>query len=99
MDELSDADMAAVAAAMKEVEDRGLSAARHLQGKVYEVRTDGKVIYRILFAPQGKQSQILLSLVGFRKTTRKTPPQIIRLAQTRLRDWERRGSKASSYLL
>jgi len=43
------------------------------------VRADGRgVIYRVLFAPQGKNKQVLLSLEGFRKKTQKTPAATIR---------------------
>lgn len=35
---------------------------------------------------------MLLALVVLRKKTQKTPPQLIHLAQQRLRDWEQRGS-------
>jgi phage-related protein len=77
---------------MVEVRQNGLRAARHLEGDIYEVRADGKgVIYRVLFAPQGKRNQILLTLEGFKKKTQKTPPATIRLVERRLRDWERRG--------
>jgi phage-related protein len=94
IDGLTDRDAAAVVAAMEEVQAEGLSAARHLGGKLYEVRADGiGVIYRILFAPQGRRSQVLLTLVALRKKTRKTPPQVIRLAKQRLRDWEARGTR------
>lgn len=76
LDRLDDEDLASVVAAMREVRQQGLKAARHLDGEIYEVRADGKgVIYRILFAPQGKR----------------TPPQAIRLAKRRLRDWQQRG--------
>jgi phage-related protein len=93
LDGLSDKDAAAVVAAVEEVQVEGLSSARHLGGKIYEVRADGaRVIYRILFAPQGRRSQVLLALVPLRKKTRKTPPHVIRLAKQRLRDWEERGS-------
>jgi len=93
LDTLSEEDVAAVVAAMKEVREKGLRSARHLQGEIYEVRTRGnRVIYRLLFAPQGRRGQVLLTLVVFRKKTQKTPPQIIRLAQQRLRDWGQRGS-------
>jgi phage-related protein len=93
---LSEKDAAAVVAAMEEVQVHGLRSARHLSGKIYEVRVDGaRVIYRILFAPQGRRSQVLLTLVALRKKTQKTPPQVIRLAKERLRDWEARGRKAS----
>ena len=90
---LNEEDVAAVAAAMNEVREKGLRSARHLQGGIYEVRTSGnRAIYRLLFVPQGRRSQVLLTLVVLRKKTQKTPPQIIRLARQRLRDWERRGS-------
>lgn len=93
LETLSEEDAAAVAAAMKDVRERGLRSTRHLQGEIYEVRTRGnRVIYRLLFAPRGRRRQVLLSLVVLRKKTQKTPPQIIRLAQRRLRDWEQRGS-------
>lgn len=93
LEALDDKDAAAVAAAMKEVQVEGLRAARHLREGIYEVRADGpRGIYRILFASQGRQGQVLLALVSFKKKTRTTPPQTIRLAQRRLRDWEQRGS-------
>ncbi|MDP9328720.1 MAG: hypothetical protein M3P10_10965 [Actinomycetota bacterium] len=38
--DLSDADAAAIVAAMKEVALDGLTAARHLRGDIYEVRAD-----------------------------------------------------------
>jgi phage-related protein len=89
---LDDSDLASVAAAMREVRDQGLRAARHLDGEIYEVRADGKgVIYRVLFAPQGKRKQVLLSLEAFKKKAQRTPPHSIALAKRRLRDWERRG--------
>jgi len=59
LDDLGDADLASVAAAMPEVRDKGLRAARHLEGDIYEVRADGVgVIYRVLFAPQGADKHI-----------------------------------------
>lgn len=89
LDTLSDED-----AAMKDVEREGLRAARHLRQEIYEVRTDGKgAVYRVLFAPQGKRGQVVLALICFKKKTQKTPPRLIRLAETRLRDWETRGAK------
>lgn len=82
---------------MVDVRQNGLRAARHLEGDIYEVRADGKgVIYRVLFAPQGKSKQVLLSLEGFKKKAQKTPVATIHLAKRRLRDWERRGRKAKS---
>lgn len=92
LDGLDDEDLASVVAAMKEVRQQGLSSARHLEGDIYEVRADGKgVIYRVLFAPQGKHKQVFLSLEALKKKTQRTPPQTIRLAKRRLLDWQRRG--------
>jgi hypothetical protein len=52
IDGLSDTDAAAVVAAMRDVCDTGLAAARHLRGDIHEVRADGdRQTYRILFAP------------------------------------------------
>ena len=96
IDGLSDQDAAAVVAAMKDVLEAGLAAARHLRGDIYEVRADGdRQTYRILFAPEGRRSQVLLALEGFSKKTQKTPPEKIRLAERRLADWQRRGRPQS----
>jgi phage-related protein len=92
LDRLGYEDRASVVAAMKEVRDRGPRAARHLDGKIYEVRADGRnVIYRVLFAPHGSRGQVFLSLELLTKKTQRTPRQTIRLAKERLADWERRG--------
>lgn len=96
IDGLSDVDAAAVVAAMKDVREAGLTAARHLRGEIYEVRADGdRQTYRILFAPQGRRSQVLLALEGFSKKTQRTPPQKIQLAERRLADWRRRAEARS----
>jgi len=77
---------------MKEVATEGLSAARHLRGEIHEVRADGDgVAYRVLFAPEGRRSQVLLALEAFKKKTNKTPVGSIRLAERRLQDWRSRG--------
>lgn len=84
---------------MREVRDEGLTAARHLEDEIWEVRVDGlQVIYRILFAPQGAKGQVLLSLEAFKKKTRRTPREKIAVAKRRLRDWERRGKEARELL-
>lgn len=89
---LSDPDAAAIVAAMKDVQLRGLVAARHLRGDVYEVRADGdRQTFRLLFAPEGRRQTVLLALDGFSKKTQKTPPQKIALAERRLVDWRRRA--------
>jgi phage-related protein len=85
-------DRAEVIAAMKEVAIVGLKAARHLRGDIHEVRADGKdQIYRVLFATEGRFSQVLLSLDGFSKKTQRTPPDKIALAEKRLSLWRARG--------
>ena len=96
IDGLSDTDAAAVVAAMRDVRDTGLAAARHLRGDIHEVRADGdRQTYRILFASEGRRSRVLLALEGFSKKTQKTPPEKIRLAERRLADWRRRGETQS----
>lgn len=93
---LSDADAAAVLAAMAAVRAQGLRVARHLNGDIYEVRADGdRQTFRVLFANEGKSGQILLSLDGFSKKTQKTPPEKVRLAERRLADWRGRGRGVS----
>jgi phage-related protein len=78
---------------MAEVRDRGLAAARHLEGDIWEVRADGdRAIYRILFAEEGSRGRVLLALEGFKKKTQKTPRPTIELARRRLNDWRRRGA-------
>ena len=92
IESLFDTDAAAVLAAMAEVRDRGLVAARRLQGDIWEVRADGdRAIYRILFAEEGSRGRVLLALEGFKKKTRKAPHARIELANRRLNDWRRRG--------
>ena len=94
IDALSDDDAAAVLAGMEEVRDKGLRAARHLDGDIWEVRVDGdRVIYRVLFAEEGTRGRVLLALEAFKKTTQKTPPTAIALAKRRLTDWRRRGDE------
>jgi phage-related protein len=87
---LTDEQAAAVVAAMKDVAQNGLRAARHLRGEVYEVRAEAeRQAFRILFARE--TTFILLSLSGFRKKRAKTPPDEILLAESRLADWRRQG--------
>jgi phage-related protein len=83
---------AEVLAAMAEVAEIGLAATRHLRSEIYEVRASAhNQTYRVLFALEGRQGQILLSLEAFSKKTQKTPPDKIELALSRLRDWRARG--------
>ena len=87
---------AAVTAAMADVAKNGRRAARHLRGEIYEARAEGAdVIYRLLFAAEGRYSQVLLALVFFVKKTERTAPPQIALAEQRLADWRtRQGSES-----
>jgi phage-related protein len=79
---------------MAAVRAEGLRVARRLRGEIYEVRADGdRQTFRVLFAPEGRSGQVLLSLDGFSKKTQKTPLEKIRLVQRRLADWRRRGGR------
>ena len=90
IDGLTDEQVAAIVAAMKDVAVNGLAAARHLRGDLYEVRAEAeRQAFRILFAQE--TTFILLSLSGFQKKSAKTPPEQIMLAESRLADWRRRG--------
>ena len=92
LDALADYDSAQVAAALRDVRERGLRAARHLRGEIYEVGADGADdSYRLLFATEGRKSRILLGLLVMTKHTQKTPDQEIRKAEHRLVDWRQRG--------
>ena len=97
LDRLGDDDAASVLAGMMEVRGDGLRAARHLRGDIYEVRADGaQVSFRILFAVEGHRGKILLALEGFKKKSQKTPAESIRLTESRLVDWRRRGRARNS---
>jgi phage-related protein len=85
---LSDAELEQVAAAMKTVANLGVAEARHLRGEIDEVRaTRDNRAFRVLFANEGRQNQILLALEGFEKKTQKTPARTVDLAETRLANW------------
>jgi phage-related protein len=92
LDTLTEADAAAVLAAMKEVQEEGNKVAHFLRGEIYEARARGKDrIYRVLFSQEGKHDRILLALEAFPKKTDKVPDHEIELAQKRLADWRSRG--------
>jgi phage-related protein len=89
---LTDDEAAVVLDGMKDVAVNGLPAARHLRGEIYEVRADSdRHAFRLLFAQETKF--ILLSLSAFTKKARKTPPEEIIRAETRLKDWRSRGQR------
>jgi phage-related protein len=92
IDKLTDEEVAAIAAGMRDVKQRGLIAARHLRGDIYEVRADASNrSFRVLFAREGRYSHVLLGLSVFEKRARKAPSQEIALAEKRLADWRGRG--------
>ncbi len=63
---LTQDDKAEVVAAMADVAEDGLHVARHLRGDIYEVRAEGRdQAYRVLFAAEGRYSQVLLALEAF----------------------------------
>jgi phage-related protein len=85
-------DAAAIADEMKNVQEKGTREARRISERIYEVRVEGdRVTYRVLFASQGSKGRILLGLHAFSKKTQATPKHVIKLAEDRLDDWERRG--------
>jgi phage-related protein len=61
---------------------------------IVELRASvGNNQYRLLFAEQGKYSQVLLAVVVFTKKTTKLPKQQHDLAVKRMKDWEQRSSE------
>lgn len=81
---------------MGEVKRDGLTAAKHVQGEIYEVIAAGdRVTYRVLFAPEGDSDQVLLALEGLNKKTQKLPKKTIETAQKRLKDWRSRSREAT----
>jgi Phage derived protein Gp49-like (DUF891) len=95
IDALSDVDAAAVVAAMKDVREAGLAAARHLRGEIYEVRADGdRQTFRVLFAPEGQRVQVLLALEAFRRRRRRRR----RRFSTPRGGWQTGGAAARSNL-
>lgn len=86
-------DQVVIAAAMREVRIHGTARARHLVGDLYEVRAFAADRgYRILFAEQGRRSQVLLALHAVRKQSQRTPRSAIATAQARLAQWHRRAT-------
>jgi phage-related protein len=94
LNEQSEYDAIRITAAMRKVAREGLRSGmvRDLTGTIREVRITGHdQSFRILFAPQGRYEQVFLALEGFSKKEEKTPMDVIRTAEERLRDWQGRG--------
>lgn len=93
---LSDIDAAAIAAAMKEVRAAGRAHGdvNHLHGDIWQIEIDGqRVIYRLLFAEEGRFGQVLLALELVNKKWQKAKGRHIRLAEERLAEWRERGAR------
>ena len=89
---MSDIDHAAVVASMREVQREGLASARRLVGELWEIRAVGvKAHYRLIFCQEGRR--VLLALDVFDKNTQRTPPNILKRAEQRRRDWRARGER------
>jgi len=96
LDQLSDEDSVAVAAAMKEVRNAGRAHidVNHLRGDIRQIEVDGQsVIYRLLFAEEGRFSQVLLALEIVNKKWQSAKSRHIHLAERRLADWRGRGGR------
>jgi phage-related protein len=64
----------------------------HLRGDIWQIEIDGeRVIFRLLFAEEGRFGQVLLALEIINKKWQKAREQNIRLAEKRLSDWRQRG--------
>lgn len=99
LDQLSDTDAAAVATAMKEVRNagRGHRDVNHLHGDIWQIEIDGQtVIYRLLFAEEGRFGQVLLALEIVNKKWQKARSRHIQLAERRLHEWRGRGSRKAA---
>lgn len=91
---VSDEDAARIVAAMQEVrrEGRAHPDVNHLKGDIWQIEIDGRgVIYRVLYAEEGRSGQVLLALAAINKKWQKAKPADIALADERLADWRERG--------
>ena len=99
MDALSDEDAAIVVAAMVEVRTHGREHpdVNHLRGDIWQIEVDGQhVIYRLLFAEEGRFQQVLLARELVNKKWQKARRRHIELAEQRLADWRARaGARAA----
>jgi phage-related protein len=94
--QLSDVDAANIAAAMREVKalGRGHNDVNKLKGDIWQIEIEGeRVIYRLLFAEEGRFGQVLLALEVVNKKWQKAKAQHIRLAEDRLSDWRSRARR------
>jgi phage-related protein len=79
---------------------RGHVDVNHLRGEIWQIEIDGKrVIYRLLFAEQGRFSQVLLALEIVTKKWQSAKSRHIQLAERRLSDWRTRGRSRTKLVL
>jgi phage-related protein len=81
---------------MAQVRDagRGYVDVNHLRGEIWQVEIDGKrVIYRLLFAEEGRFSQVLLALEIVNKKWQSAKSRHIAVAERRLAHWRARGRR------
>jgi phage-related protein len=93
---LSDEDAARISAAMIEVRRSGRADpdVNHLSGDIWQIEINGeRVIYRLLFAEEGRFGQVLLALEIVNKKWQKARRRDIELAEARLADWRERGRR------
>lgn len=65
-----------------------------LRGDIWQIEVDGQsVIYRLLFAEEGRFSQVLLALELVNKKWQTAKSRHIQLAERRLADWRERGRR------
>jgi phage-related protein len=96
LDGLSDEDAAAIAVAMDEVRYAGRSHrdVNHLHGDIWQIEIDGsRVIYRLLFAEEGRSGEVLLALEIVNKKWQSAKNRHIAQAERRLTEWRERGVK------
>src|SRR4051794_6920059 len=95
-DQLSDADAAAVVAAMQEVRQLGLAAARHLRGDIYEARAEGdRQIFRVLFATEGRRAHCSAFARGVLEEDAQDAAGEDQSRGAKVADWHRRARPRS----
>lgn len=50
--------------------------------------------YRVLYGVRGATGRVLLAVYAFNKKTRRLPPNALKTARRRLRDWDEHGERS-----
>ena len=70
----------------------------HLRGDIWQIEIDGQsVIFRLLFAEEGRFSQVLLALEIVNKKWQTAKSRHILLAERRLAEWRGRGVRKGTF--